>query len=110
MRFKHMSLEEAKAFYEELKKASAEAGLSALMKIGMDDIWFFTDGLTKDYGNPKNKMAEIQEVKMMKDKVLKSLAHCRDGKCSECLYNRWIREVCQKRLIDDAIKVIDKEN
>lgn len=49
------------------------------------------------------------EVKMNKDKVKKSLKLCRDGKCNECLYNGWIREVCQKILMDDALKVIDKE-
>ena len=46
---------------------------------------------------------------MTKETVKKSLQLCRDGKCSECLYNRWIREVCQKMLMADAIKVIDKE-
>ena len=47
---------------------------------------------------------------MIKNKVKKSLQLCRDGKCNECLYNGWIREVCQKVLMDDALKVIDKEN
>ena len=46
----------------------------------------------------------------MKDKVLKSLALCRNGKCSECSYNGWIREMCQKRLMADALKVINKED
>lgn len=45
----------------------------------------------------------------IKDKVKKSLELCRDGKCSECLYNGWIREVCQKVLMDDTLKVINKE-
>ena len=45
---------------------------------------------------------------MIKDKVKKALELCRDGKCNECLYNGWIREVCQKVLMDDALKVIDK--
>ena len=45
----------------------------------------------------------------LKDKVKKSLVLCREGKCDECKYNGWIREVCQKVLIDDTIKVIDKE-
>ena len=47
---------------------------------------------------------------MMKDKVKKALQLCRVGKCSECSYNGWIREVCQKRLMDDALKVINKED
>ena len=46
MIFKHMSLEEAKEFYGKLK----EEAPSALVKIAMVDIWFFTDGLTKPYG------------------------------------------------------------
>lgn len=46
MIFKHMSLKEAKEFYEKLK---AEAP-NALVKIAMDDIWFFTDGLKRNYG------------------------------------------------------------
>ena len=44
--FKPMSLEEAKEFYEKLKKEAP----SAFVKIAMDDIWFFTDGLKRDYG------------------------------------------------------------
>lgn len=43
--FKPMSLEEAKKFYEELKKVKQ----SRLVAIAMDDIYFFTNGLTKDY-------------------------------------------------------------
>ena len=50
------------------------------------------------------------EVKMIKDKVKKSLEICRDGKCNECLYNGWIREVCQKILIDDTLKILNKED
>ena len=46
MIFKHMSLEEAKEFYEKLKKEAP----SAIVKIAMDDIWFFTDGLKRNYG------------------------------------------------------------
>ena len=46
MIFKHMSLAEAKEFYEKLKKEAP----SAIVGIAMDDIWFFTDGLTRDYG------------------------------------------------------------
>lgn len=46
MVFEHMSLEEAKELYEKLKNEAP----SALIKIAMEDIWFFTDGLTKSYG------------------------------------------------------------
>lgn len=46
MIFKSMPLVEVKEFYEQLK---AEAP-STIVKIAMDDIWFFTDGLQKDYG------------------------------------------------------------
>ena len=46
MIIKHMSLEEAKEFYEKLK----EEAPGALVKSAREDIWFFTDGLKKDYG------------------------------------------------------------
>ena len=46
MIFKPMTLTEAKEFYEKLKTEAP----SAIVKIAMDDIWFFTDGLKKDYG------------------------------------------------------------
>lgn len=46
MIFKPMLLVEVKEFYEKLK---AEAP-STIVKIAMEDIWFFTDGLQKDYG------------------------------------------------------------
>lgn len=49
MIFKHMSLEEAKELYEKLKEEES----NTLVKIAMDDIWFFTDGLQKDYGGRK---------------------------------------------------------
>lgn len=47
--FKPMSLEEAKEFYEKLKEESKK-NPSTILKISMDDIWFFTDGLKRDYG------------------------------------------------------------
>lgn len=54
--FKPMSLEEAKEFYEQLKEECdrlKEEGESpstyTILGIAMDDIWFFTDGLQKDY-------------------------------------------------------------
>ena len=43
--FKPMSVEEAKKFYEELKQVKN----SHITAIAMDDIYFFTNGLTKDY-------------------------------------------------------------
>lgn len=46
--FKPMSLEEAKEFYNKLKEESRVAP-STILKIAMDDIWFFTDGLQRDY-------------------------------------------------------------
>ena len=47
--FRSMSLQEAKEWYSELKEVSKEHP-GRLISIAMDDIWFFTDGLTKDYG------------------------------------------------------------
>ena len=46
MIFKHMSLKEAKEFYEKLKTEAS----NALVKIAMEDVWFFTDGLKRNYG------------------------------------------------------------
>ena len=46
MIFKHMSLEEAKWFYDKLKNEAP----GALVKIAIEDIWFFTNGLKRDYG------------------------------------------------------------
>ena len=56
MIFKPMSLEEAKEFYsrlesecERLKAEGKDRTATSLLRIAMDDIWFFTDGLTRDY-------------------------------------------------------------
>jgi len=56
MIFKSMSLEEAKDFYkrlnEECDRLKAEGKPPsdyAILRIAIDDIWFFTDGLQKDY-------------------------------------------------------------
>ena len=49
MIFQHMSLKEAKELYEKLKEESNDNPIS-ILKISMDDIWFFTDGLKSDYG------------------------------------------------------------
>ena len=46
--FKSMSLEEAKEFYKMLKVEN-KARPNTLWQIAMNDIWFFTDELTKDY-------------------------------------------------------------
>ncbi len=43
---------------------------------------------------------------MLKDKVKKSLQLCSEKKCNECLYNNWVKEVCQTHLLRDAAKVI----
>jgi hypothetical protein len=44
-----MSLKEAKELYEQLKE-EGENNPSTILKIAMEDIWFFTDGLQKEYG------------------------------------------------------------
>lgn len=49
MIFQHMSLKEAKEFYGKLQQEAQ----SAIVKITMDDIYFFTDGLKRDYGGRK---------------------------------------------------------
>lgn len=55
MIFKPMALEEAKEFYNRMKTSPC-----AISKIGMEDIWFFTDGLTKDYGNASRTEREAE--------------------------------------------------
>ena len=45
----------------------------------------------------------------MKRKVIKALRLCAEQKCDECLYSRWVREVCQKHLLRDAVKVIENK-
>lgn len=55
MMFKPMSIKEAKEFYEKLKAEGKRIGkYEPILDIAMDDIWFFTDGLTKDYGGNGN--------------------------------------------------------
>lgn len=49
MIFKPMTLEEAKEMYEKLKAEPP----STLVKIAMEEIWFFTDGLKKNYREVK---------------------------------------------------------
>ena len=44
--FKPMSLEEAKKLYEELKQVEVR---TRFITVAMDDIYFFTNSLTKDY-------------------------------------------------------------
>lgn len=46
MIFKAMKLEEAKKLYNNLKKQKC----TTLTHIAMEDLYFFTDGLTQDYG------------------------------------------------------------
>lgn len=45
---------------------------------------------------------------MSEDKIKKSLQLCSEKKCNECIYNRWVKDVCQAQLCRDAIKLIDK--
>lgn len=52
MIFKPMTLEEAKEVYEKLK----EEPPNTLVKIAMEEIWFFTDGLKNNYGNYKEEI------------------------------------------------------
>lgn len=49
MIFKPMTLEEATAFYEQLTASP----INTLVGIAMEDIWYFTNGLTRDYGRVK---------------------------------------------------------
>lgn len=57
MLFKPMTLKESREFYEKL----GENKTDWLCKTGRDDIYFFTNGLTTDYGKPKNiKVGEIK--------------------------------------------------
>lgn len=49
MIFKPMPLAEAKEFYEKLKAEPP----STMVKIAMEEIWFFTDELKKNYGEVK---------------------------------------------------------
>lgn len=53
MLLKPMPLEEAKEFYERLKEESKRSK-DSILGILMDDIWFFTEGLQKDYGGKDN--------------------------------------------------------
>ena len=46
MIFKPMTLAEANEMYEKLKAEPP----STLVKIAMEEIWFFTDGLKRNYG------------------------------------------------------------
>lgn len=56
MIFKDMSLEEAKEFYKKLEEEGRRINVYVpILAIAMDDIWFFTDGLTRDYGRMKGK-------------------------------------------------------
>ena len=52
MIFKPMSLTEAKEMYEKLKAEPP----NTLVKIAMEEIWFFTDGLKNNYGNYKEEI------------------------------------------------------
>lgn len=41
-----------------------------------------------------------------KDKIKIALQSCSEKKCDECIYNRWVKEVCQSHLLRDAAKLI----
>lgn len=43
---------------------------------------------------------------MTENSIKKSLLNCSEKKCDECLYNRWVKEVCQSHLLRDAAKLI----
>lgn len=43
---------------------------------------------------------------MTENSIKKSLLKCSEKKCDECLYNRWVKEVCQSHLLRDAAKLI----
>ena len=45
----------------------------------------------------------------MTEKVIKALRLCAEQKCDQCIYNRWVRDVCQKHLLRDAAKVIENK-
>ena len=47
---------------------------------------------------------------MTQDKIKKSLLSCSEKKCEECLYNNWVKVVCQTRLLKDAANVIGGNN
>ena len=43
---------------------------------------------------------------MTVDKIKKSLQLCSEKKCNECIYNRWVKDVCQTHLCKDALKIL----
>ena len=45
---------------------------------------------------------------MNENVIKKSLQLCSEKKCNECIYNRWVKDVCQAHLCKDALKLIDK--
>ena len=42
------------------------------------------------------------------DKIKFSLIYCSEKRCDECIYNRWIRSVCQEHLCKDTLKLINE--
>ena len=42
------------------------------------------------------------------DKIKKSLQLCSEKKCNECIYNRWVKDVCRAQLCKDTLKMMDK--
>ena len=45
---------------------------------------------------------------MNENVIKKSLQLCSEKKCNECVYNRWVKDVCQAHLCKDALKLIDR--
>lgn len=47
---------------------------------------------------------------MTTDNIKKALQCCSEKNCKECIYNRWVKEVCQSHLCKDAAKMIGGNN
>ena len=47
---------------------------------------------------------------MRNDKIKKSLLACSEKKCDACIYNGWVAEICQSRLLKDAANLIGGKN
>ena len=42
------------------------------------------------------------------DKIKLALLLCSEMHCDECVYNRWVKDVCKKHLFKDALKLINE--
>ena len=46
---------------------------------------------------------------MKNKKTIKlALLHCSEKRCDECIYNRWVKDVCQKHLCRDALALVNE--